>query len=317
MKFSVTIWRQRPPNQDKAEDKCQREVHQNPKLGIFNPPPFVHCVLNETFTTFAKNFAVSSLMEPFDLTGKVALITGGTRGLGRAIALELARAGARIYVGYYQNESAAETFRTELSEQNLVGCAVRGNLMTGSGVQAYFDQISKDTGNLDCLIYNAATGTHKPLAELTQRHLATVWQVNVGAFFDLALKLLPLMPAGGRIIAISSEGARRGIDQYGAVGSSKAALEALSRQMAVEWAAKGIGVNVVAPGLLKTDTLSALPRVEERLRHEEAAAPLQRLVSLEEVAYVVRFLCSAAASAIVGQTIRVDGGKSISSIALY
>ena len=251
-------------------------------------------------------------MDPFDLTGKVALITGGTRGLGRAIALELARARVRVYAGYFQNEPAAEAFRLELSTQGGSGGTVRGNLMTGSGVQAYFDQISKDSGNLDCLIYNAATGVHKPLAELTQRHLATVWQVNVGAFFDLALKLLPLMRAGGRIIAISSEGARRSVDDYGAVGSSKAALETLCRQMAVEWAAKGIAVNVITPGLLKTDTISVLPRAEQRVRHEEAATPLGRLVSLEEVAHVVRFLCSSASSGIVGQTVIVDGGKSIS-----
>jgi enoyl-[acyl-carrier protein] reductase III len=136
--------------------------------------------------------------------------------------------------------------------------------------------------------------------------------VNVGAFLDLALKLLPVMPAGARIVAISSEGARRAVDDYGAVGSSKAALEALCRQMAVEWAKRGIGVNVVAPGLLKTDTLAVLPDAERRVRQEVSASPLGRLVSLEEVAQIVRFLCAPASAGIVGQTITVDGGKSIS-----
>ena len=252
-------------------------------------------------------------MNAFDLTGKVALVTGGTRGLGRAIALELARAGACVHAGYFQNESAAEAFRAELKGQNINASTVKANLMTGSGVQVYFDHISQSAGKLDCLIYNSATGTHKPLAELTQRQLAIVWQVNVGAFLDLALKLLPLMRSGGRIIAVSSEGAHRAVDYYGAVGSSKAALEALCRQMAAEWANKGITVNVVAPGLLQTDTLAALPDAEQRIRHEAGANPLGRMVSLEEVAHVVRFLCSPASAGIVGQTITVDGGKSISS----
>lgn len=252
-------------------------------------------------------------MNPFDLIGKVALITGGTRGLGRSIALELARAGACVHAGYFQNEAAAEAFRAEMTEHKIAGGTIKANLMTSSGVQAYFDPISQNTGKLDCLIYNSATGTHKPLAELNQRQLAVVWQVNVGAFLDLALKMLPIMPVGGRIIAISSEGAHRAVDQYGAVGSSKAALEALCRQMAVEWAKKGIIVNVIAPGLLETETLAVLPDAERRMRHEVAASPLGRLVSLEEVAHVVRFLCSPASAGIVGQTITVDGGKSISS----
>jgi enoyl-[acyl-carrier protein] reductase III len=254
-------------------------------------------------------------MNAFDLTGKVALVTGGTRGLGRSIALELARAGAVVHAGYFQNEAAAETFRTELAEDKIAVHTVKANLMTTSGVQAYFDHISQSAGKLDCLIYNSAIGVHKPLKELTQRHLATVWQVNVAAFLDLALRLLPMMPRGGRIVAISSEGARRAVDYYGSIGSSKAALEALCRQMAVEWAKEDIQVNVVAPGLLKTDTLAALPDAERRMQHEVNASPLGRLVSLEEVAQVVRFLCSAASAGIVGQTIMVDGGKAISSFA--
>jgi len=254
-------------------------------------------------------------MNAFDLTGKVALVTGGTRGLGRSIALELARAGASVHAGYFQNEAAAEAFRAELTGDKIAVHTVKANLMTAAGLQAYFDHIRHSAGKLDCLIYNSAIGVHKPLRELTQRHLTTVWQVNVAAFHDLALRVLPLMPSGGRIVAISSEGARRAVDYYGSIGSSKAALEALCRQMAVEWAKDGIHVNVVAPGLLQTDTLAALPDAERRMRHEVSASPLGRLVTLEEVAQVVRFLCTAASTGIVGQTIMVDGGKVISSFA--
>src|SRR5574341_375644 len=125
-------------------------------------------------------------MNSFDLNGKVVLITGGTRGLGRSIALALARAGATVHAGYFQNEAAAQAFRAELAENRIDARTVKANLMTGSGVQAYFDHIYQSAGKLDCLIYNSATGVHRPLAELTQRHLATVWPVNVGAFHDLA-----------------------------------------------------------------------------------------------------------------------------------
>jgi enoyl-[acyl-carrier protein] reductase III len=250
----------------------------------------------------------------FDVAGKTVLVTGGTRGLGRSISLQLARSGAVVHAGYFNNEAAAEAFRAEVGKDVLSCSTIKANLMTSSGIQACHDHVAKSSGHLDVLIYNSATGVHKPLHDLTQRHLATVWQVNVGAFFDLAVKLLPLMPAGGRIVAISSEGAQRAVDHYGAIGSSKGALEALCRQMAAEWATRGILVNVVSPGLLRTDTLNALPSAEERVDKEAGQSPLRRLVTLDEVARVVHFLCSAAADGIVGQTIVVDGGKRISSL---
>jgi enoyl-[acyl-carrier protein] reductase III len=252
-------------------------------------------------------------MSEFDVAGKVAFVTGGTRGLGRSISLQLARVGATVHAGYFNNEAAAESFRREVADGGLACTTVKANLMTSSGIQACHDHVAQASGRLDMLIYNSATGVHKPLAELTQRHLATVWQVNVGAFFDLAVKMQPMMQTGA-IVAISSEGAARAIEHYGAVGSSKGALEALCRQMAAEWAQRGVRVNLVAPGLLRTDTLAALPNAEKRVAAEVAQSPLRRLVTLEEVARVVQFLCSPASSGIVGQTIVVDGGKRIASL---
>jgi enoyl-[acyl-carrier protein] reductase III len=253
-------------------------------------------------------------MNAFDIAGKTVLVTGGTRGLGRSISLELAAAGATVHAGYFNNETAAEAFRKEVADRNLRCTTVKANLMTSSGVQAYCDHVVKSSARLDALVYNSATGVHKPLHELTQRHLAAVWQVNVGAFFDLAVKLLPIMQPGARVVAISSEGAQRAVDRYGAIGSSKGALESLCRQMAVEWAARDIRVNVVAPGLLRTDTLAAMPDAEQRVRAEETQSPTKRLVTLEEVARVVHFLCTPAANGIVGQTLIVDGGKRISDV---
>jgi NAD(P)-dependent dehydrogenase (short-subunit alcohol dehydrogenase family) len=252
-------------------------------------------------------------MGPFDLRGKVILVTGGTRGLGRSVSLQLARAGATVVSGYFNNEVAAEAFRKEAALESLPCHTVKANLMTSAGIQACRDQALAINGRVDGLVYCSATGVHKPLDQLTARHLATVWQVNVGAFFDLAVKLLPSMPAGSRIVAISSEGANQGIDQYGAIGSSKGALESLCRQMAVEWAPRGIHVNAIAPGLLRTETLEAMPDADARVRYEMAASPLGRLVTLEEVARVVHFLCAPASEGIVGQTLAVDGGKRVSS----
>jgi enoyl-[acyl-carrier protein] reductase III len=253
-------------------------------------------------------------MSLFDIDGKVVLVTGGTRGLGRSISLQLASAGAVVHAGYFNNEAAADSFRNEIAVAGLRCTTIKGNLMTSAGLQAYHDHVLQSSGRLDALVYSSATGVHKPLHELTQRHLATVWQVNVGAFFDLSVKLLPLMGNGGRIVAISSEGAQRAIDRYGAVGSSKGALEALCRQMAAEWADRNIHVNVVSPGLLRTDTLAVLPDGEHRAQEEAARSPLRRLVTLEEVAGVVHFLCAPASEGIVGETIAVDGGKRISSV---
>jgi len=257
---------------------------------------------------------VSDSSNPFSVSGKAILVTGGTRGLGRAISLHLARSGARVIAGYFQNEITAESFRTEALEAGL-GCeTVKANLMTATGIQSLADYMGSKFSQLDALIYSSATGVHKPLVQQSQRHLLGVWQVNVGAFFDLCLKLKPRMGLGSRIIAVSSEGARRAVDDYGSVGSSKAALEALCRQMAAEWIGDGISVNVVAPGLLETDTLKIWENAAERVQRESQSSPLGRLVRVSEVAQLIHFLCSPGSDGIVGQTVVIDGGKCISTL---
>jgi enoyl-[acyl-carrier protein] reductase III len=219
-----------------------------------------------------------------------------------------------VFAGYFQNENAAEEFRRMAADGGWTCAAIKANLMTAAGVQTLYDAVMRDHGRLDALVYNSAIGVHKPLDSLTQRHLATVWQLNVGSFFDLCQKFKPHMSDGARIIAISSEGARRAVDDYGAIGSSKSALESLCRQMAVEWGPQGIRVNIVSPGLLETDTLASMPTANERVAFEKRVSPLRRLVRLEEVACAVQFLCSPASDGITGQTLVVDGGKSASAL---
>lgn len=254
------------------------------------------------------------MKNPFDIKDKIVLVTGGTRGLGKAISLHFGLQGARVWAGYFQDEQAAGQFRNETDSLGVFCSTIKANLLTASGIQILCDKVLEETGRVDTLIYNSATGVHKPLLDLSSRQFSIVWQVNVGAFLDLALKLRSSMPPGSKILAISSEGARRAVKSYGAIGSSKAALEALCRQMAVEWAGYGISVNMVAPGLLCTDTMKIWEDADNRVKQETSSSPLGRLISLEEVACLVHFLCSKASSGIVGQTIVIDGGKSISSL---
>lgn len=251
---------------------------------------------------------------PFSVNGKVVLVTGGTRGLGRAISVHLASYGAHVIAGYFQNDLAASEFSAEAESLSYSCEVIKANLLTQAGIQKLVDTVASKAGKLDCFVHNAATGVHQALISLSVRHLSTIWNVNVGAFFDLATKLKPFMTRGSRIIAISSEGALKAIDAYGAVGSSKAALEALCRQMAAEWAGDGITANIVAPGLLETDTLSVLPGSDARVRDAIQSSPIGRMVSVQEVSCLVHFLCSAASTGIVGQTLTIDGGKCISSI---
>ncbi|HVN81941.1 MAG TPA: SDR family NAD(P)-dependent oxidoreductase, partial [Terriglobia bacterium] len=125
-------------------------------------------------------------MNPFDIHDKVALVTGGTRGLGRAISFHLASQGARVFAGYFQNDQVAETSREEAVSKGYSYEIIKANLMIPTGIQALVDHVTTQWGRLDVLIHNAATGVHKPLTGLSQRHLSVVWQVNVGAFFELA-----------------------------------------------------------------------------------------------------------------------------------
>src|SRR5690606_6821854 len=125
------------------------------------------------------------IVNPFDIAGKTILVTGGTRGLGRAIALHLAGSGATVIAGYAQNEAAAAEYRELCQRHGYAAHAVRANLMTAGGIQHLAAAVKDNHGRLDALVYNAATGVHKPLEALSQRHLAAVWQVNAGAFVDL------------------------------------------------------------------------------------------------------------------------------------
>ncbi|MGV3524955.1 MAG: enoyl-[acyl-carrier-protein] reductase FabL [Candidatus Sericytochromatia bacterium] len=247
-----------------------------------------------------------------DLTGQHALITGGTRGIGRAVALRLAGAGARVALSYLRNRKAAEATAAEIVA--LGGpppLLLKGNLGEPDKVAALVAELRESFGSLDILISNAASGVLKPGLELSRRHLTWTMEINAYALLDLVQQAAPLMPVGGRIIALSSAGATRAIPNYAAVGASKAALEALVRHLALELAPRGLRVNTLCAGVVDTEALTHFPNREALLSDALERTPAGRLVTPEDVADVALLLCSPLAAMIQGQTLVVDGGNSI------
>lgn len=246
----------------------------------------------------------------FSLEGKSVLVTGGTRGIGRAVSLGFARAGATVLANYVRGQKAAEALLAQAQEENLRITVCRADLTAGKGLDE-LEAAAARLGDLHGLVHCAATGVHKPFDELTLRHYDWTFALNVRAFFDLLKRLLPRFAAGASIVAVSSQGALRAVPAYSVVGASKGALEAFARHLAVELAPRGIRVNILAPGAIVTEAWDAMPDAEHRLAELARRTPLGRLVTPEEVAQAAQFLCSDAARAIVGQTLVVDGGAGI------
>jgi enoyl-[acyl-carrier protein] reductase III len=232
-------------------------------------------------------------------------VTGGSRGIGRAIALRFARDGAeRVAIGYFRSDSAAERTASDLRELGAEPVLVRGNV----GSEKVLEEVAA-LGPLDVLVHNAASGVSTPALEAKDKHWDWTLNTNARALLQLAQVAAPNMPDGSSIMAISSLGAQRVLDNYTLVGTSKAALEALVRYLAVELA-PGIRVNAVSGGVVETDALEAFPNREEMLA-AGSANPVGRLVTPDDIAGAVAFLCSPDASMIRGQTVVVDGGFSL------
>ncbi len=246
-----------------------------------------------------------------NLSPKVALVTGSSRGIGRAIALELARQGADIVVHYLRKKSAADEVTAAVQKMGRKAIAIRANLAEAAQIEAMFDELEETFGRCDILVGNAASGTPRDILEVEDKHWDWTMDVNARAILRCAKRAAPLMEQAGwgRIVTISSPGSTRVLPHYAAIGLSKAALEAMTRYLAVELAAKGIIVNAVSPGMVHTDAVHAFPvDLQAVIEQTTRRTPAHRLVTPEDVARVVAFLCSEAAEMIVGQTIVIDGG---------
>jgi enoyl-[acyl-carrier protein] reductase III len=247
----------------------------------------------------------------FHLQGKTALITGGSRGIGRAIAVRLAEHGVNIVVNYVRHRRDAEETVAAI-EKHGVGClAIKANVAKESDVQRMFEEIQGTYENMDILVSNAASGVLKPAMELTQRHWNWAMDINARAMLTLTQQAVPMMKNGGRILGVSSLGAVRAVPNYTVVGASKAALESLVRHLAVELGPKDITVNTISAGVVDTDALKKFPNRDEIIGRSLEMTPLGRLTTPEDVANLALFLCSDAASMIHGQAVVVDGGYAI------
>jgi enoyl-[acyl-carrier protein] reductase III len=243
---------------------------------------------------------------------RIALVTGSGRGIGKAIAIHLAKKGADVIVNFFRNRQSAVTTSEEiiaLGRKSMVIKADMGNL---EDVERLFDEVKQVFGGMDFYIHNAASGYNRPVMEQKPKGWEWTMNINARSLLFAAQLAVPLMEGrgGGRIISISSPGANRVLPDYVLVGASKAAIESLTRYLGVELAPRKIIVNAVSPGIVETDALKHFNSLSDGSAIEKAVAatPAGRLVSPEDVAEVVGFLCSPAASMICGQVILVDGG---------
>ena len=248
------------------------------------------------------------MTDPFKLDGQCVLVTGGTRGIGRAISLRLARAGASVVANYARNDETAESLRGLATAEGLKLDLLRADLTLPKGMASVKERMEAVQGQVISVVHCAATGVHKPFEQLTTRHWDWTMALNVRAFFELVQQLLPLLGAGSALVPVSSAGAVRSVPTYTTVGTSKAALESLARHMALELAPRGIRVNILSPGSVETDAWDAFPDKERRLAEAIARSPLGRLVTLDEVAHAAQFLCSPASTGMIGHTLVIDGG---------
>ena len=249
-------------------------------------------------------------------TGKIALITGSGRGIGKAIAVHLAALGADIVINFFRNRAPAEQTAEQIRAMDRRVLVVKADIGDLDAVDQLFNEIHAQLGGLDFLIHNAASGYNRPVME--QKPKGWDWTMNINArsllFMAQRAALLMEPRGGGAIVSISSPGAGRVLPDYVVVGASKAAIESLTRYLAVELAPKNIVVNAISPGVVLTEALQHfdLVRSDEKIADRILSiTPAGRMLTPEDVAGVVAFLCSPAASMLCGQVLALDGGATL------
>lgn len=245
------------------------------------------------------------------LKGKVALVSGAARGIGKAIAKKLASAGADILVNYYNSSDLAEKLCEELRQTGAKAYAVQANVADPNSIKDLGQQFRNHFDHLDILVNNAASGVLKPTLEMSLKHWRWCMEINAMALVLLTQEFKSILRPGGRVIALSSLGSKRYIPDYGFIGASKAALESLIRSLSVELAPLGVTANTISAGAVDTDALKHFPERDLMLKNSLGRSLAARPIESEDVANVLYLLCLKEAEMIKGQTIHVDAGYSI------
>lgn len=251
----------------------------------------------------------------FDLTGKVAIVTGSTKGIGKAIAEGFAQAGAKVVVSSRKEDKCAQVAGA-INAAGGEAAAIACNISRTEELQALVDKTMEKWGRIDVLVCNAAVNPYYgPLAEISEEAYDKIMDTNVKCNLWLCNMVLPQMAErnDGAVIIVSSIGGLKGNDKLGAYGLSKAADMQLARNLAVEWGHANIRVNCIAPGLVRTDFARALWEDPAANARAVASYPIGRLGEPEDIAGAALFLAAPAGSFVTGQTLVVDGGTTIGS----
>jgi enoyl-[acyl-carrier protein] reductase III len=250
-----------------------------------------------------------------DLTAKVALVTGSSRGIGRASALKLAESGADVIVNYVTSQGAAMNVAEQIAALGRRTWVVKADVSEEEDVESLMDFVRETVGRLDIIVSNAATGGFRPLLAANARHFQTTMNTNALALVHLVRAGLPLLQRShgrAKVVAISSHGSHMALPMYGLIGGSKAALESIARHLTLEVGDRGVNVNVVKAGLVETDSTRSIPFADRMFAgRTEKSMMGDRVLTAEDVANVVLFLSSPLSDLVQGETVTVDGGAAI------
>lgn len=250
-----------------------------------------------------------------DLSGRVALVTGSSRGIGRACAVKLAEAGADVIINYVTSKAAAMEVAEQILSLGRQAWVIKADVGEVDDVECMMDFVTENIGRLDVLVSNAATGGFRPLLTADARHFQTTMNTNVLAMVYLVRSAMPLLENSrrrGKVVAISSHGSHMALPMYGLIGGSKAALESIARHLTLEVGDRGVNVNIVKSGLVETDSTRRIPFAERMFAgRSEKSMVGDRVLTTDDVANAVLFLASPLSDLVQGETITVDGGSAI------
>ena len=250
-----------------------------------------------------------------DLTGRVALVTGSSRGIGKACALRLAEAGADIVINYVTSQTAAIAVAEQIRALGRRAAVVRADVSEQEDVADLISFIQEEFGHLDILVHNAATGGFRPLLNSSSANFQAAMTTNVQSFIFLMQSAAPLLTGQqhrGKVVVLSSHGSHVALPAYGLIGSSKAAVASLARHLTLELGDQGVNINVVEAGLVETDSTRRLPNSQEMFAGRKYKSMMgDRCLEAGDVADAVLFLCSPLSDLVQGQTLIVDGGAAI------